>query len=488
MTNSTPVAPLAVQGAQQPSHQWVPPFVSSTGEEALELVELAGMDLDPWQKTVLVGSLGERADGSWSAFEVGLVCPRQNGKNEILAARQLVGLFILGERLIVHSAHQFDTSLEAFRRLLTLLEENDHFESRIKRVSRSHGEEGVELLSGQRIRFRTRTKGGGRGFTSDCLMLDEAMEIAQTAHGALLPTLSARPNPQVWYAGSPVDQWIHEHGVVLSRIRQRGRAGDDPRLAYFEWSAADDNPDEAAELMADRAAWARANPGLGIRISEEHVENEMRSMDPRTFAVERLGIGDWPRTDGATKQVLDLLKWEAEADVDSRAEDPLALAFDVSPDRSIATIGISGVRSDGRRHVEVIDRRRGTSWVVDRLVQLDASHSPTEILCDGGGPAASLLAQCEAAGLEVKTTSAKEYAQACGTFYDAVDDDGLRHLDTAELNAAIKGAAQRALGDAWAWSRKSSSVDITPLVAVTLALWGSTEAPSVYEDRGLLTV
>jgi hypothetical protein len=56
-------------------------------------------------------------------------------------------------------------------------------------------------------------------------------------------------------------------------------------------------------------------------------------------------------------------------------------------------------------------------------------------------------------------------------FYDAVDQDALRHLNTAELNAAIHGAATRPLGDAWAWSRKSSGTDISPLVACTLALW-----------------
>jgi hypothetical protein len=30
----------------------------------------------------------------------------------------------------------------------------------------------------------------------------------------------------------------------------------------------------------------------------------------------------------------------------------------------------------------------------------------------------------------------------------------------------------RPLGDAWAWARRGVSVDISPLVAVTLAKWG----------------
>jgi hypothetical protein len=72
----------------------------------------------------------------------GVVVPRQNGKDEILIARTLGGLLILEEQLITYSAHQFDTSLEAFRRLLHFFENYDELTRRVKRVSKSHGEEG----------------------------------------------------------------------------------------------------------------------------------------------------------------------------------------------------------------------------------------------------------------------------------------------------------------------------------------------------------
>ncbi len=230
-------------GLQTPRVCSVPPYVSSAGQEAVELAALAGLELDEWQAFVLERALGERSDGKWAAFEVGVVVSRQNGKGGILEARELAGLYLLGERLLIHSAHQFDTSLEAFRRLLFLIENSPDLERRVRRVSRSHGEEGIELKGGQRIRFRTRTKGGGRGFSGDCLILDEAMILPEAAHGALLPTLAARPNSQVWYTGSAVDRFVHEHGVVLARVRQRGLAGDDPSLAYFEWSLSAAEPE-----------------------------------------------------------------------------------------------------------------------------------------------------------------------------------------------------------------------------------------------------
>jgi phage terminase large subunit-like protein len=437
---------------------------------------MAGLALDPWEEHVLCESLGERPDGRWAAFEVGLVVPRQNGKGTILEARELAGLFLLDERLIIHSAHQFDTSIEHFRRLLTLIEETPDFDRRVKRVSRSHGEEGIELRNGQRIRFRTRTKGGGRGFTGDLLVLDEAMELAEAFHGALLPTLSARSvvgNPQVWYTASAVDQLIHENGIVLARIRERGLRGNDPSLAYFEWSLGSPTPDEIpVEDLDDPASWAQANPGLGIRISAEHVEREARSMDRRTFAVERLCVGDWPRTDGLVNIVISQERWAELVDEVSAPRDPVVFTLDITPDRRRSAIAVAGKRTDELLHVEIVEHRAGTGWVVERLVELVAKHQPLAVLCDGVSPAASLVRELKQAGIEIQTLDGRQHAQACGMFYDAVEQGKLRHLGTPELAAAIRGAAQRPLGDAWAWSRKNSQTDISPLVACTLGVWG----------------
>jgi phage terminase large subunit-like protein len=444
---------------------------------------MAGLFLDPWQEFVLTNSLGERSDGKWAAFEVGVEVSRQNGKGSILEARELTGLYLLSERLLVHSAHQFDTSLEAFRRLLFLIEDCPDLEQRVKRVSKSHGEEGIELkpvrgrpnADAQRIRFRTRTKGGGRGFTGDWLGLDEAMILPEAAHGALLPTLSARPNPQVWYCGSAVDQEIHPDGIVFARVRERALKGDDPRLAYFGWSVDAAHPEQVTQKMAtDPAQWAQANPGFGIRISAEHIANEQRSMDPRTFAVERLGVGDWPRTDGMGGVVIDPEDWAALFDPKSEAEDPVmaSFAYDVTPDRSRSAIGVAAVREDGLVHVEVIKADRGTGWVVPWFEERAEKYRDLKPVCDASGPAGSLLPDFQHAGIEVIPVNAKEHAQACGSFFDAVEQRALRHLHTAELADAVKGAVKRPLGDAWAWSRKNSGVDISPLVAVTLALWG----------------
>lgn len=477
-------------GNQSPRLSHVPPYVSSSGPEVIELAGEAGLDLDPWQCLAVTGTLGERPDGKWAALQSGILVSRQNGKGGILEALELGGLFLLGERLIIHSAHQFDTSLEAFGRLLALIEDHAPFHKRVKRVSHAHGSEGIELKGGQRIRFRTRTKGGGRGFTGDRLILDEAMDIPESAHAALFPTLSARPNPQVIYTGSAVDQLVDDNGVVFARVREAGMRGD-PGVAWFEWSADLDIDHLEMGQLLDQANWAAANPALGIRISSEYVGKELVALGARKFAVERLGVGDWPRTDDEALRVIELSKWDALADENSAPEDPVTFAFDVAPDRSSAAIGIAAQAGE-RTHVEVVDSGEGLGWVVPRLTELVLRWKPYAVVLDAAGPAGSLVAEVERRlgralqrlrKNELTQVSAKQHGQGFGLFLDLIEQKKLVHLGQPTLRSAIDGASKRPLGDAFAWSRKDSNVDISPLVAVTLAVWGNAQRQTEPKPR-----
>lgn len=290
-----PHASELVRGVAHPRVLWTPPsgVTSAAGDEAVDLAAMAGLHLDEWQRFDLRQAMAEDVRGKWAAFEVGLVVSRQNGKGSILEARELAGLFLLGERLLIHSAHLFDTAMEHFRRILELIESTPSFDSRVKRVSRSHGDEGIELKSGQRLRFKTRTKTGGRGLSGDFVALDEAMILDVTAVGALMPTMAARSvhgNPQIWYTGSAGN----DESVVLARLRRRAMAGGDPSLCYMEHSV-DEAVYEAAPfaVAVEPEQIAIANPTLGIRMSLEHALREQRSMDRVEYARERLGIGQW---------------------------------------------------------------------------------------------------------------------------------------------------------------------------------------------------
>lgn len=479
-----------VIGAQTPRIRLLPDGVDHPRWSEIEdFVRRLGVVLDEWQWLVLRSSLMRTRDlARWAAFAVAVCAPRQNGKNGILEPRELVGPYLLDEKLLIHTAHLADTSKEGFRRLEEMLDANEWLSKDVRHIWRTNGHEAIEFRNGNRIRFRTRTRGGGRGFAGSPVIFDEPMFLPEVSMGSILPVISAQPDPQVWYTGSAVDQTLHEDGTVFARVRERALRGEDPRLAYFEWSADAASPEEVEpEVAADPKTWAETNPALGIRISAEYVRAELSELDPRTFAVERLGVGDWPTGDGPPT-VIDLELWDSLADTSSQIVGAPCFAIDVSPDRSSAAISAAGHREDGLPHVEVVDHRRGTGWVTPRLRELCATHDPFAIVLDGHGPAGSLLADLDGLPAKVQTVNASEHAQACGIFFDSAEQERLRHLGTKELRVALRGAAKRPLGDAWAWARKRSSTDITPLVSCTLALWIATNVASVYEEREAVMV
>lgn len=446
--------------------------------EVVEFVAALGVELDEWQLLVLRSSLKRNGD-MWAAFAVAVCAPRQNGKNGILEVRELIGPLVLGEKLLVHTAHLADTSKEAFRRLEDLIDANDWLSRQVKHIWRTNGHESIEFKDGRRIRFRTRTRGGGRGFSGSPVFFDEAMFLPEVSMGSILPVISAQPDPQVWYMGSAVDQAIMDDGVVFARVRDRALNGDHKRLAYFEWSIDAESPGDVPEDdLHDMALIAAANPAFGVRITEDYIEAERRELDDRTFAVERCGVGDWPPVDGSAAHVIPLDSWDALADPKSDTLGAVCLAFDISPDRSTGSICAAGLRADGLRHVAVIDHRQGTGWIVARLVELTEEREISSVVCDERSPAASLIHALGEAGVAVEAVTSTEHARACGAMFDLVDQAGVRHVGSSDLRMALKAAAKRPLGDAWAWSRRSSKSDISPLVAGTLALWGSATVPA----------
>jgi hypothetical protein len=477
---------VATRTSCPPRIRHVPKARATRGDEALDIAERCGLIADDHQREVILAFCQIDKAGKWATLENVINEPRQNGKGAILEIRELAGLFAWEDNFIVHSAHQVDTSLEHFERILALIESVPEFDQQVKRVSRQNGHEGVHLKDGSRLRFRARSAKGGRGFSCDTLVLDEAMFLPQAFHGALFPTLRARKNPQVLYAGSAVDQEIHEHGIVFTRLRERAIKGDDPSLCYFEWSLDYEHPSEVPpEVAADPEMWEKCNPALGDRISAEHMEEEQRALDERTFAVELLGVGDYPNTDGSSEQVFEAEQWAALEDEHSVIRDPVCLGFDISPQHR-ASISACGRNHEGHWGVEVIDRRPGVNWLVERLVELDAAHSPLQIVCDSKGLSASLIQALDVSGVRVRRLTTDEFGQACGRFVDAVAEETLRHPGGQVLWNSIRGARTRPLGDRWIWSRRSSTVDISALVATTLALWSAQN--EVPDDTGDLEI
>jgi hypothetical protein len=229
--------------------------VTSAGYEVIELMEALGRPLDEWQQRFHIGGLGELADGSWAATRLSLWVSRQTGKTMgVLLPLALAGLFLLGERKIVWSAHQYRTTQEAWLETRELVREVPELHRQVAQYRETNGEQGLWLRNGAKLQFTARSKQAIRGFTGHRLLLDEAQELTEAEMAAIFSvgaatSLSPTP-PQVVFTGTPPDTsdaWAY-------RLRADGEA-QHPRTAHVDFGL-DLQPDkdgryDEAEL-ADR--------------------------------------------------------------------------------------------------------------------------------------------------------------------------------------------------------------------------------------------
>lgn len=459
-----------------------PRWRETEGEDAAFLSQSYGLVPDEWQGLVVDDALAVRADGLWCASRVGLSVPRQSGKNTVLEIIELYKIVVLGRR-ILHTAHEVKTARKAFMRLCSFFENErkwPELAAMVKDIRRTNGQEAIILHApgcpgeGNKAcpcewgscEFIARSKGSGRGFTVDDLVMDEAQELDDFVYAALLPTISAAPsgNPQQIICGTPPGP--RDNGEVFTRLREDALGGKSRRTLWLEWSFAPDaDPD-------DRAEWARANPALGKRLGVQVIEDERAAMDDATFVRERGGV--WA-SDG-TQQVVPDQVWAGLLDPGSEPLDGgLALGLDVAPDGVSTSACVAGRRADGRWHVELIEQRPGTAWVAARVAEVVGRHGFGAVVVDGASPALALVEDLRGRGVQVTVTGPRDMGQACGSFFQLVHEDVLRHVGQPQLSSAVSVARKRAIGSEglWGWGRAVSGADITPTVAATLALWGA---------------
>lgn len=411
--------------------------------------------------------MGERSDGTWAARQIAVSAPRQNGKSEIIVARALAGVLLFNEQTIIVSAHQQDTAREVFGRIVDLIDANPSLARRVapNGLMRALNRESIRFSSGQTIRFKARSTGGGRGFSCDCLLLDEAQILGASAWSAILPTMSARPNPQAWLLGTPPTE--NDDVEVFGRLRAAGVDGSNRHVAYIEWSA---DPDDDLD---DPAVWAAANPAYGMRISHDAIAAERASMSDDQFRCERLGV--WP-DHLRHKPIVKPDAWRNLAsDGPDRAAAPAAFGVDMSHRKDISVM--AAWHTDRGLHIEEVLSGRDVDEAV-RWIARVAGRVP--VLIDSYSPAVQMVPNLTAARVKVKRTSAREMTAGAGIVESRLAAGTLTHADQAPLTLAVMAAVKRPIGDAggFGWDRKDASKQIHPLVAGTLAMVGASAVDS----------
>lgn len=436
--------------------------------------------LDPGQRLDVELMMATRPDGLWAADVTGHEKPRQNGKGDSVEVVELWGLTQRSERILhtIHDAVLLATETQS--RMLNLIEGHPDLRRLMARSWKGTGQQMIELRNGGVIWYRTRTGAGARGIDEvDRVVVDEAQHAELEHLSAITPTQAVSANPQLNALGTGGLEGKSHWWWSLRKQTKRDTPG---RFGYLGFSAQPWEIDESGLVTlgdvdpTDKSAWWATNEALHSgRIAEEFLDRQFRTLGPAAFAQEHLCVWAPPPLDGGLQTSIPAEDWRACVGVSGIAG-ACAFALDVNPARTSGSFSVAGPSNLGGVHVELVDRRPGTDWLVARAAELQADHGGV-LAVAAGSPAASLLLDLEAAGVRTLEVSTQDHAKACGLFYDAVVQHDLHHLDQAELNVAVSGAAQKYYGDSWLWDRRHTQVDISPLVSVTLALWAASQVP-----------
>lgn len=420
--------------------------------------------------------MGERPDATWSARRVGLSVPRQNGKSQLLVARALAGALLFGEQKIVISAHQQDTARESFGKLMEIIDSdaNASLRARVKSVMNALNREHVKFTNGATIQFKARSGAGSRGFSSDCLMLDEAQILSQRAWVSINSTMSAMPNPQVWLLGTPPTP--EDDGEVFASVRSSAIDGKSTAVAWLEWAADPKAPDY--DPATEYTRWS-ANPAWNVRMNHEVVQGEFETYPPDRFALDRLGI--WA-TEGSGSRAISAEAWaDREVEVAPKGVTSFGVAFSADGER----VAVGGARKhDDGVHVEVVgahvgDMESGLASLADWLAE--RWRTTAQIVLSGrtGAPILErLLLDRGVSRKAIWLPTTGQYFAACAMLLDAVRERTLTHLaheGQAALDESVAACDKkvRAKDGAWGWEATTPDGDETPLEAVSLALWAS---------------
>lgn len=447
-------------------HLVLPKRIASTGYPAVrDQCRRMGIVHDEWQAGLGRAVLAKREDGIYAAGIGGIlisIC-RQVGKTFTFGSIIFALCILFPGMKVLWTAHRTRTSNETFRSMKGMAGRK-LIAPHIAHVRSVNGEQEIEFRNGSRILFGARESGFGRGFDDvDVVVFDEAQILTQKALDDMVSSTNVAPNPLIIYIGTPPKPT--DPSEVFTGRRAEALAGETEDMLFLEISA---DPDAK---ITDRAQWAKANPSYPHRVGDAAMLRQLKNLGEASFRREALGI--WDEVGGIS--VVEPEDWKETGDDASEIVADRAFALDVTNDRSSAAVAQCGPNARGELHIEVAKHHDGPHWVVPWLVEMFQRNTkaPRRVYVVPGGQAEAMKAAIEEADIEVVVLKRGEYAAGCAAVYDGIVGRTVWHRKNGQvpLDIAIAGAAWSA-GDARVWDRRKSTTDISPLVAVTAALWG----------------
>ena len=462
-----------MRGSQEPRIRIEPKRAATDGEDAAELMKAYHCQLDPWQQLVIDCWLGKDRAGKYNVTSAGLALPRQNGKNVCLECREFFGLVINGEK-ILHTAHQVRTSKKSFRRLAAVFTDRRFPEitDLVKTIRYTNGEEAIELDNGGSIEFLSRSRQAARGFDGiSVVVYDEAQELTDDQVEAIMATLSASATGtrQIIYTGTP--PYPGCQGEAFRRLRTACETAPGRHDAWHEWSVAAKSVDDIK--ITERSLWYMSNPALGIRLSEDFTEEEMRSMSADGFARERLGWWS-PVIEKQLDLAIDERVWEACRSKELKPEGKTAYGIKFSADAATVCLCGAVIPERGPARVSLIEQRstaQGTQWLADWL---NARSGKAACVVIDGRNGVDVLVEKIAGVWRAKNSvirpTARDVIAATSTLINAVNEKTVTWYEKQEaLRDSAVTSVKRPIGGGWGFGGENSA----PIEAASLALWGA---------------
>lgn len=433
--------------------------------EAERIARALGIRLLPWQREVLEVALEVEPDGTPAYRERIVSVPRQCGKSTLALIVLLRAVLTRDGARVAYTAQ---TGWDARRKVLedwVPMVERSRLASVVHRVYRSASDAAIVFtrdVGGGRLEHMASVEDAGHGRILDAAVIDEAWaDPDERREAALLPTMATRRHGELWITSTAGTELSLYWARKVAQGREAAGRGETSGICYFEWSA----PPEADS--DDEDAWWACHPGLadGL-IPLGVVRHARRSMAEREFRRAFLNVP----TAGSDERVVPAAAWDAVCSLQATPSGELRFAADAMPDRSRAAIVVFGGGV-----AELVEAREGVTWVGPRLVELAQRHRAGVVL-DAQGPLASLIEDLKTVGVRVQELRTADVIVAAARTLDAIVDGTVRVRTSPVLTQAAERVRRRPVGDRWLWSRQASEGDVSPFLALSLAV-GAPEAP-----------
>ena len=451
-----------LRGATKPRLQNVPLKGKNKLRDVVDLCEIIGMPLLPWQEHVLADMLGVDKTGSWVRKTNLLLIARQNGKTHL--ARMLILAHLLkwdSKNILIMSSNR-SMALDTFRQVAQVLESNDHLKGFVKQIRYANGTESIEMLDGRRLDVVAATRDGSRGRSVNGLLyIDEIREITEEGFRAATPTTRAHPNSQTLLTSNAGDAF----SVVLNDLRERAIDYPPKSFGFYEYSA----PQYCK--ITDRDAWALANPSLGYTITEEAIEEAIATSPIENTRTETLCqwidslSSPWPHG---------ILEETSDSQLEMSVGAYTIFGFDVSPSRRNGSLVAGQLLPDGRIGIGILETY-SSQVAIDELKMAASIKAWCDIykprlVCFDKYATQTIADRLANSGVVVEDVSGQQFYKACGDLLEGLVNHRVVHNGQAEFIQQMNNCAAKVNDSAWRIIKRKSAGDISAPIGIAMAV------------------